>query len=278
MAANPLAMETTTANPLVSGSLEVRLAKKPSEIAAAQNLRYKIFYEEQGAKPTPETVASQRDVDKFDAVADHLIVVDHEAPPSAQVIATYRLIRRHAAAKMGGFYTSHEYDIDRLVAWPGEILEVGRSCVAMAYRGRPTMQLLWRGIAAYVFEHKIEWLFGCASFPGVNPAALSLSLSYLYHHHLAPKEWRPRALPALYQEMNRVPKDQIDPRTALGELPMLIKGYLRLGGYVGDGAVIDQQFNTVDVCVLVKMEDLAGKYFRHYERALRDVRLSGGSA
>ena len=135
-----------------------------------------------------------------------------------------------------------------MVAYPGEILELGRSCVDAAARNRPTMQLLWRGIAAYVFHHQIALMFGCASLPGTDPDALAVPLCYLYHHHLAPPALRPRALPERYVDMRRLATDAYRSGAALAELPPLIKGYLRLGGFVGDGAVIDRQFNTTDVC------------------------------
>jgi putative hemolysin len=146
------------------------------------------------------------------------------------------------------------------------VLELGRSCVDSAYRTKMTMQLLWRGIAGYVFTHNIDLLFGCASLPGVNPEALAVPLSYLYHKHLAPADLRPRALPELYTDMNLLPAAAINARQALAELPPLVKGYLRLGGFVGDGAVIDRQFNTTDVCVIVKTDLITDKYFRHYDR------------
>jgi putative hemolysin len=129
-----------------------------------------------------------------------------------------------------------------------------------------TMQALWRGIASYVFAHNIDLMFGCASLPGIDPDALALPLSYLYHNHLAPQEFRPRALPGLFTEMNRMPADAINPKRALVALPPLVKGYLRLGGFIGDGAVIDHQFNTTDVCVIVKTDLVTDKYFRHYDR------------
>jgi putative hemolysin len=133
------------------------------------------------------------------------------------------------------------------------------------------MQLLWRGIAAYVFLHRIDLMFGCASLPGTNPDAIATELTYLYHHHLAPPALRPRALPERYVDMQRVDPSSLDPRRALVALPPLIKGYLRLGGFVGDGAVIDPQFNTTDVAVVVKTDLVTDKYYRHYERQVRDA-------
>jgi putative hemolysin len=255
-----------------SGTLAVRLAEGASEIAASQQLRYRVFYEEMGAEPTPDMARTRRDVDRFDEVADHLLVIDHArgAGPQA-VIGTYRLIRRSAAQRVGRFYSAEEYDISTMVAYPGEILELGRSCVDVSARNRPIMQLLWRGIAAYVFYHQIDVMFGCASLPGIDPEALAVPLSYLYYHHLAPPALRPRALASRYVDMRRIPTNAIDPAKALAELPPLIKGYLRLGGFVGDGAVIDQQFNTTDVSIVVKTDLITDKYYRHYERQTREA-------
>jgi putative hemolysin len=252
------------------GALQVRLAETPADIEAAQALRYRVFYQEMGAHPTMEMALAQRDFDAFDRVCDHLLVIDQAKDAGGDaVVGTYRLIRRAAAQRHGRFYTASEYDISRIEAYPGALLELGRSCVESASRTRATMQLLWRGIAAYVFHYGIELMFGCASLPGTDPDGLALPLSYLYHYHLAPPELRARALPERFVEMNRQPKDSINPAQALPLLPPLLKGYLRLGGFVGDGAVVDHQFNTTDVCVLVKTDLVTEKYYRHYERRAR---------
>ena len=203
--------------------------------------------------------------------------IDHKRGSGAEaVVGTYRLLRRSAAARHGGFYTATEFDIAPLIAHPGEILELGRSCVDAAYRNRPTMQLLWRGIATYVFHHDITLMFGCASLPGTDPrgaggaALLSLTTTTWRRRTL-----RARALPERFVDMNMLPPAevdadaavaQLDARAALAALPPLIKGYLRLGGLVGDGAVIDHQFNTTDVCIIVVTDRVTEKYFNHYQR------------
>jgi L-ornithine Nalpha-acyltransferase len=254
-----------------SGPLQVRLAETVRDVDAAQALRYRVFYDEMGAKPSAEMARQRRDFDSFDGVCDHLLVIDHGRGTGPQaVVGTYRLIRRPAAERHGHFYSAGEYDISKIAAYPGQILELGRSCVDASARNRPTMQLLWRGIAAYVFHYDIALMFGCASLPGIDPEALAMPLSYLYHHHLAPPALRPRALPERYVDMRRLDRAALDPARALAELPPLIKGYLRLGGFVGDGAVIDHQFNTTDVCVVVKTDLVTDKYYRHYERQARD--------
>jgi putative hemolysin len=252
-----------------SGSLQVRLAETIADIDAAQALRYRVFYHEMGARPTPEMARIGRDFDAYDAHCDHLLVFDHSQ--GGVVVGTYRLILRGIAAQHGGFYTAGEYDISRIEAYPGEILELGRSCVDASARNRPTMQLLWRGIAAYVFHYQIDLMFGCASLHGTDPDKLAADLTYLYYNHLAPPAVRPRALPHRYVDMRRTSPHLLDPRRVQAQLPPLIKGYLRLGGFVGDGAVIDRQFNTTDVAVVVKTDLVTDKYYRHYERQLRDA-------
>ena len=257
---------------LQTGGLSIRLAKSDADIDAAQALRYRIFYDEMAAKPLAEAARLRRDIDAFDEVCDHLLVTDRAFGEGADsVIATYRLLRGSVAATHGRFYTSSEYDIANLFGLPGEMLELGRSCVDAKHRDRPTMQLLWRGIAAYVFHHDISLMFGCASLHGTDPNALALPLSYLYHFHLAPPAFRTKALPELYVDMNFLAADEIDPKKALASLPPLVKGYLRLGGFVGDGAVVDEQFNTTDVCVIVKTELVTEKYYRHYIRTASEA-------
>jgi putative hemolysin len=260
---------------LLAGDIELRLAENEDEIRAAQALRYRIFYEEMSAEPTAEMSRLRRDFDSFDDYCDHLLVIDRALPAGPRrVVGTYRLLRRAMAEKRGQFYSVDEYDIRQILAFPGEILELGRSCIEPAYRQRSIMQLMWRGIADYVMYHEIGLMFGCASLAGVDPAAHALALSYLHHQHLAPANLRPRALPSRYVAMNMMPRDQVDARAALGQLPPLIKGYLRLGGFVGDGAVIDNQFHTTDVSVVVVTDRVTGKYYRHYTRA-EESRVNG---
>ena len=249
-----------------AGNLGVRIAETAPEIDAAQALRYRVFYEEMGAIPTADALATRRDSDAYDAVADHLLVIDHDLGDGADgVVGTYRLIQRDGAARVGGFYSAHEYDLGPIEAFPGRVLELGRSCVDAVYRGRAVMQLLWRGIASYVAGQGIDVMFGCASLGGTDPDALALELSYLHAYHLAPPGLRPRALPHRYVEMQRLEMASGEGRRPAVTLPPLIKGYLRLGGFVGDGAVIDKQFNTIDVAIVVNTDLVTDKYFKHYE-------------
>ena len=166
-----------------------------------------------------------------------------------------------------------------LLAHPGEIMELGRSCINAEYRRRGAMQLLWRGIADYIFEHKVEIMFGCGSIHGTNVEEAKRALAFLHHFHRAPKGLRPHALAGRYVEMNTMKKKHIDAKLAESELPPLLKGYLRLGAYVGDVAVIDHQFNTIDVCVVVETEKVTDKYIRHFAKdKIAENKIAGFSA
>jgi len=251
--------------------LLIRLAETPAEVAASQELRFRVFCEEMDAKASQEMAVVRREFDSFDEFCDHLLVFDETKGHGAEaVVGSYRLMRRPAAARRGQFYSSDEYDISVLLDHPGEIMELGRSCVDSDHRSGAVMQLLWRGIAEYVFHYDVDMMFGCASLPGVEPKQLDEPLSYLYHHHLAPPDLRPRAVAKRYVAMDRLSPDSYDAKATMRRLPPLIRGYLRLGGYVGDGAVIDREFGTTDVCVVVKTDLVTEKYYRHYARSDSD--------
>jgi putative hemolysin len=254
------------------GQLEVRLARKKSEIRRAQRLRYKVFYEEMSAVPGALAILSRRDEDTYDPIFDHLLVVDRGDPAKqgrwrrSQVVGTYRVLRQDVAEMHDGFYTQGEYDIAPLIQAKSDysFIELGRSCVLKPYRNRRTLELLWQGVWSYVREHSADVMIGCASFPGTDPSAHALALSFLYHNSLAPEDWRVRAHDHLRVDMNMMPREAVDMRAALKALPPLIKGYLRVGAFVGDGAVIDHQFGTTDVFVVMPVEAIKTRYFAHF--------------
>jgi L-ornithine Nalpha-acyltransferase len=251
------------------GALEVRLARNAAEIRRAQKLRYSVFYREMSAVPDAASFLSQRDVDPFDAVCDHLLVVDHAAPRlrhSPEVVGTYRLLRQEVADRQSGFYSAGEFDVDALLSRHSErrFLELGRSCVLAPYRNKRTVELLWHGIWTYVLAHRIDVMIGCASLEGTDPDRLALLLSFLHHYARAPEPWRATALPRRYVELNRMPKSAVNPKAALQSLPPLIKGYLRLGAFIGDGAVVDRQFGTTDVLIILPVAGINSRYVDHF--------------
>lgn len=257
------------------GDLEVRMAGSRRDLRLAQRLRYDVFYREMSAKPSLSAQVRRRDVDPYDAICDHLLVVDMAATAQSKdwrgrsqppVVGTYRVLRQEVAERSLGFYTQGEYDIAPLIASkPGyRFMELGRSCVLRPYRTKRSVELLWHGLWTYVREHKVDVMIGCASFEGTDPAAHAMALSFLHHSAAAPAEWQVRAHERLHVPMNLMPREKVDVKSALKALPPLIKGYLRLGAFVGDGAVIDHQFGTVDVLIVLPVEKIDPRYFEHF--------------
>jgi putative hemolysin len=255
------------------GSLEVRMARNFKEVKKTQRLRYEVFYEEMSAIADAHTLATRRDADPFDAYCDHLLVVDHDSLKrnklgrlKPEIVGTYRILRQEIADQHTGFYTAAEYDIQSLIdANPGKrFMELGRSCVLKPYRNKKTVELLWHGIWAYVLRHNIDVMLGCASIEGTNPDAIAGQLAFLHHNARAPEEWRVRAVEDRYVEMNRMPAEELNAKEALRALPPLVKGYLRLGAFIGDGAVIDHQFGTTDVLIIMPVSELNTRYVNYY--------------
>ncbi|MEO0774620.1 MAG: GNAT family N-acyltransferase [Pseudomonadota bacterium] len=227
----------------------VRLAADDADLRAAQKLRYDVFVRELGGDGPLVDHDAGLEQDRFDPHFDHLLLIDRDAGDA--VVGAYRLLPGDRRADVGQFYTEGEYDLDVLHQSGRRLLELGRSCLAPAYRGGEGMYHLFNGLARYVLERDIEILFGVASFHGTDPQALAAPLSLLHHRHLAPERLRVRARRAHYQPMNLMPEDAIDRRATMLQVPALLKAYLRLGGFVGDGAFVDHAFNTTDICLVM---------------------------
>ncbi|MCB8839601.1 GNAT family N-acetyltransferase [Aurantimonas sp. VKM B-3413] len=249
------------------GQLEVRLARSAAEVKAAQQLRYRIFYQEMSAQPSKLQKMTRRDRDGFDRYCDHLLVIDHArgGPIAQRIVGTYRLMRQESAALAGGFYTAQEFNIAPMLARHRgkRFLELGRSCVLKDYRGKRTVELLWQGIWSYVLAHDIDVLFGCASLSGTDPEALAVPLAFLKTNVACPPEWKVRA----HDHRGTFLADGVegtDARQAFAAMPPLLKGYLRLGGYIGEGAVVDHQFGTTDVLVVLPRANINPRYIGYY--------------
>ena len=246
----------------------VRIATTPEDLTAAQRLRYEVFVAELGGDGPLVDHAARLERDAFDPHFDHLVLVDRRVDPAshAHVIGVYRVLPGDRRAAAGRFYSETEYDLGPLLASGRRLLELGRSCVHAEHRGGTAMFHLWSGLAEYVLERGIEILFGVASFHGTDISLLAEPLSYLHHHHLAPPAMRVRALPPNRQEMDLIPPDRLDRRAAMAATPALIKAYLRLGGFVGDGAWIDRDFNTTDVCLVMDTGQMSTRHRDFYIR------------
>ena len=250
------------------GTLETRLAQNSREIEAAQRVRYRVFVEEMGAQVGPDLAEQRREIDSWDAYCDHLLVLDRslEGDTEDQIVGTYRILRHEVAMAHGGFYSSSEFEVGKLVDnHPDKrFMELGRSCVLPPYRSKRTVELLWQGCWAYALRFQIDVMFGCASFPGVQPEVHALALSFLNNSVVAKGEWEVAARPELYREMDLMPSEAVNPKRALLALPPLIKGYLRLGAMIGKGAVVDHAFNTTDVLIVLPISSISGRYVSYY--------------
>jgi putative hemolysin len=264
------AMDAAASTPVLGrlGSLETRLAANGEEIRAAQLIRYRVFVEEMGARLPPEAMMAGLDFDAFDDICDHLIVLDKslEGDTPDQIVATYRLLRQEVADRHSGFYSTAEFDIAPMIArHPGKrFLELGRSCVLAPYRTKRTVELLWQGNWAYALKHNLDVMFGCGSFPGAFPEFHALALSFLHHNSLANGEWAVRATSNRYRNMDLMPLEAVNPKRALMAMPPLIKGYLRLGAMIGEGAVVDHAFGTTDVLIVLPVESISTRYLNYY--------------
>ncbi|WP_424833677.1 GNAT family N-acetyltransferase [Ruegeria sp.] len=229
-------------------SFTIKLAETEAELRAAQRLRYDVFVHELGSGGDMVDHDAGLERDQFDPYFDHMLAIDDA---TGEVVGVYRLLPGERAVELGQFYSEDEYDLSVLKQSGRKLLELGRSCLHRDYRGGTAMYHLWNGLAAYVTERGIEVLFGVASFHGTDISALAQPLSMLHHNHLAPVDLRVRAQPGVFQSMNLVAPEDLDRRAAMVQVPALIKAYLRLGGFVGEGAFIDHAFNTTDVCLIL---------------------------
>jgi L-ornithine Nalpha-acyltransferase len=248
------------------GSLETRLARNSAEIRAAQNLRFRVFFDEMYAYPNALSRITRRDHDRWDRICDHLLLIDRQGKTET-IVGTYRLLRADIArASAIPLYTQSEFEIASLIAHHEKLkfLELGRSCVLPEWRNKRSIELLWHGTWRYVLEHKIDVMIGCASFPVTEPEEIAEELAFLYHNAAPESRWDVRAVPEKAVPMDRMSAEEINPRRVLPKLPPLIKGYLRLGAWIGREAVIDRHFGTIDILIILPVSRLNPRYVNYY--------------
>lgn len=239
----------------------VKIASNEAELRAAQALRYEVFVRELGGGGAMVDHDAGLEQDQFDRYYDHMLLSDDS---TGDVVGAYRLLRDDQASIAGKYYSEDEYDLGVLKSSGRRLLELGRSCLRADFRGGTAMYHLWSGLADYVRDHRIDIMFGVASFHGTDAAALAQPLSMLHHNHLAPTDLRVTARSAHYQNMDLLAQETLDRRGAMLQMPALIKAYLRLGGFVGEGAWIDHDFNTTDVCLVLDTNRMNQRQRRIY--------------
>jgi putative hemolysin len=245
----------------------VHWAASADDVRDAQRLRYRVFVHEVGARlTTPKGTPAGLDVDRFDAFCDHLLV---RAPADAfnrrgPVVGTYRVLRPEAARRAGGLYTDQEFDLSPLHRLRGRAVELGRSCVHPEWRSGGVIMALWSALAQYMQQHRLDTMIGCASIGIADGGALASGLwQRLRSTYLVAPQWQVRP----YAPLATVEHDAMAmPDRAAGlppDTPPLIKGYLRCGARLLGPPALDLAFNTADLPMMMRLEDLAPRYRRH---------------
>lgn len=242
-----------------TAALEAVWASDEADVRAAQRLRWLVFAEEMGAEIQPGPGgAPGLDVDAFDAHCEHLLVrtVATDDEP-AHLVGTYRLLTPDGAQRAGGWYTATEFDLGPLAPLSGNMVELGRSCVAAGFRSGGVILMLWASLGQFMHRRGVATVMGCSSIPmhdgGVNAAAVwrALSRTHLASEHL-------RVQPRL-----PLPVDEL-PAAPSAEIPPLIKGYLRCGGKVLGPPAWDPAFQCADLPMLLRWDELSPSYRRHF--------------
>ena len=246
---------------------EVRIAGNSKEIKESQKLRYKVFIEEMGGHPQSEASELQLERDKFDEHCQHLLLLDRNkkvGKSDSKVVGVIRLMLGSEAELGKGFCSAQEYDLEVLIKSGNKCLELGRTCVDPAYRNGLALHYLWKGLGSYAKATDVDLLFGLASFPGNSVNQISMALSLMHDKYLAPKRIRPKAITECAIDMAIIPRNKIDRMRAVGQMPSLLKSYLRLGAMVGEGAFIDRVLNTIDICIIIDLHQMTEKYREYY--------------
>ena len=238
------------------GGITVEWARHLDEVRAAQKLRHDVFVHEMGARLP--VVIEGHDIDLFDDYCEHLLVKDEV---SGEVIGTYRLLTPTQARRLGSTYTDTEFDLTRLRSIRERMVELGRSCVHPEHRQGSVILALWGALAEFMHQNSLDIMIGCASVPmmlhGVaSPQTAANIWHQLRQTHLAGIEWQVRPRLPLPVDM---PSDDV-----VVEPPALIKGYLRLRAKVLGAPAWDPDFNTADLPMMMRLQDLPSRYRRHF--------------
>ena len=244
------------APPVEPAALTVSWARHADEIRQAQRLRFRVFADEMGARLN--TPVPGHDVDLFDNYCEHLLVRDQV---TREVVGTYRLLTPAQAMRVGSTYSDTEFDLTRLRSLRERMVELGRSCVHPDYRHGGVIMTLWGALAEFMVRNKLDTMIGCASIPMLHNGIVSGDVAasiwqQLKTTHLAPIEHhvRPR-LPLPVERLNG--SLEVEP-------PALIKGYLRLGAKVLGAPAWDPDFNTADLPMMMRIQDLPSRYRKHF--------------
>lgn len=245
-------------------TFDVKLADSKNEIKSAQKLRYQVFFSERNKKKIFNIDNFRKDSDKYDNYCDHIVVIHKKSKFSRnKIVGTYRLLKQSVAENKSGFYSSEEYDLTKLLNSNKyfNMLELSRSCISKDFRNKNVLQLMWKEIYKYIENNKVDAMFGTASFLDTNLYNLSNQLIYLNNSRKMPNEIMVNALDKCRAKIDYSRNIKMNLKL-VKSLPTLIKGYLKLNAYIGDGAVVDHKFKTTDIFVFLPVNDINYQYVK----------------
>ncbi|MCF7980981.1 MAG: GNAT family N-acetyltransferase [Pseudomonadales bacterium] len=237
-----------------AGHYSVQFATNEAQIAKAQALRYRVFYQENQGKPTDEMVRLGREIDEWDDVAYHIVVTDQNANDA--VVGTLRLVSNYCLLPSQTFYTEKAFKLNKLRGKYDRILELSRYCIDPAGRSGVILMLIWKYAMKFIIDNHYQLMLGCASFHGTDISKHREILTYLYQNNLAPDEHMPEPIVPNAVAINNFHNHPAPWDHAKKAVPTLLRGYLKLGAKISDTAIIDPQFNTVFVCIYVDANDM----------------------
>lgn len=257
-----------TKSPAILGELGVlstRLAENQAELKEAQKIRYQVFCDELSAaqQASPETRLEQ---EQHDLICDHLLVLDNSDRKNPKTVGTQRFLVKRSKDTHLPFRSQSEFDLETLASLHPQksFMELGRSCILEAYRSKRTMELMWHGTWSYAVKNKVDVMTGCASFYAKSPEEISLVLGFLSTLTTDRPEWQVQPTSPKSVSIKQYEKLVKDPKRAIRALPPLIKGYLRLGAYFSNSVVTDEEFGTIDIAVILPVENINPRYVSYY--------------
>lgn len=226
---------------LRKGRYAARLAESEADLRAAQRLRYLAFIADTGAAPRPEGL----DADGFDGLCRHVLV---EEVRTGALVCCFRLLPLRAGTEIGRSYSAQYYNLARLAAFDGPMVEMGRFCIHPAWKDPDILRVAWGAMTRFVDAEGVEMLFGCSSFHGTEAEEYLDAFAMLKERHLAPKRWLPRVkAPNVFRFARVLRLRKPDLKLAMLKMPPLLRSYLVMGGWVSDHAVVDRDLNTLHV-------------------------------
>jgi len=247
------------------GALSTRLAESDAELKEAQKIRYQVFCEELSARQKSQ-LDSRLEHEQHDLICDHLIVFDNSDVKNPKTIGTQRFLVKQSQDTHLPFRSQSEFDLEDLATRHPEkrFMELGRSCILEAYRSKRTMELMWHGTWSYAVKNKVDVMTGCASFYAKSPDEISLALGFLSTLTSDDAEWQINPSSQSAVPIKQYEALVTDPKKAIRALPPLIKGYLRLGAYFSSSVVMDEDFGTIDIAVILPVKNINPRYVSYY--------------